>query len=358
MINKEINDAELIRMVQADDEQAFNLLYERYVKLAYYIAFRFCNNDADSQDVVQETFLQIKRTIKDLKNPDLFKYWLNKITISKCKNLFRKNKYVTYDDEHYEAKNNLMETREDVQPTYLLKFNSDKEVMNALIDELPEGQREVVILHYLEQFSIEETASLLEIPEGTVKSRLSYARTALKMKVEQYEKENQIQLNFHSLDGLIAAALLASFAHFATPALSVRFVHKEFDLSKLFSTWTGKLALSVLLFACGGTAVIMTQSNSEEKEDTTFMKVAEEEVNTFPAITIRNTTITSARSAYYIIKTWACCEEEMNLLSQEELDEVYRLYQVMKNHNSTYYQSLEEEGWCLSLETIYRNKVQ
>lgn len=357
MMDKKMSDAELIRLVQADDEQAFNLLYERYVKLAYYIAFRFCNNDADSQDVVQETFLQIKRTIKDLKNPELFKYWLNKITISKCKNLFRKNKYVTYDDEHYEVKNNMVETREDVQPSYLLKFNSDKDIMNALINELPKGQRDVVILHYLEQFSIEETASLLDIPEGTVKSRLSYARTALKMKIEQYEKENQIKLNFHSLDGFIAAALLASFDRFVVPGMPLLFTtHKGFDYSKLFSTWAGKLAISLLLIAGGGTAVTMLQGESNVQEDSALLQ--ETEVNTFPKVTIRNTSITSARSAYYTIKTWACCEEEMSLLSKEELADVYQLYQIMKKHNSDYYQSLEKEGWCHSLEKIYHAKGQ
>lgn len=356
MIDKEISDVELIRMVQADDEQAFTLLYERYVKLAYYIAFRFCNNDADSQDVVQETFLQIKRTIKDLKNPELFKYWLNKITISKCKNLFRKNKYVTYDDEHYEAKNNLLETREDVQPAYLLKFNSDKEIMNALIDELPKGQKEVVILHYLEQFSVEETALLLDIPEGTVKSRLSYARTMLKTKIEKYEEENQIQLNFHSLDGLIVAALAASLESFVVPASPMLPVYKHFDVSKLFTTWAGKLMLSGILIL-GGVATVSILQN-ESQEDGALLAVAEDEINTFPTVTIRDTTITSARSAYYTIKTWACCEEEMNLLSKEQLEDVYELYQIMKADDSIYYQSLEKEGWCLSLETIYRIKVQ
>lgn len=354
MNNKQISDTELIHRVQADDEQAFNQLYERYVKLVYYIAFRFCNNDADSQDVVQETFLQIKRTIKDLKNPELFKYWLNKITISKCKNLFRKNKYVTYDDEHYEAKNNLLETREDVQPACLLKFNSDKDIMNALIDELPKGQRDVVILHYLEQFSIEETASLLEIPEGTVKSRLSYARSTLKAKIEQYEQENHTKLNFHSLDGLIAAALLASLDHFKMPALSLGLVHKRIDLSKLFSTWAGKLAVSMIVLAGAGMTAAMMKDHSVVREDNSLIQEAE--INTFPAVTIRNTSITSARSAYYTIKTWACCEEEMNLLSKDELADVYQLYQVMKKHNSNYYQSLEDTGWCHSLETIYHAK--
>ena len=90
-------DPSLIRKVQAKDEEAFNLLYHRYVKLVYYIAYRICKNDADSQDIVQDTFLQVKRMIHNLKNPSLFKFWLNQIAISKCKNLFRKNHYINVD---------------------------------------------------------------------------------------------------------------------------------------------------------------------------------------------------------------------------------------------------------------------
>ena len=356
MINKEVSDVELIRMVQADDDQAFDLLYERYVKLAYYIANRFCNNDADSQDVVQETFLQIRRTIKDLKNPNLFRYWLNKITISKCKNLFRKNKYMTYDDTHFEAKHNLLETREDVQPACRLKFDSDKEMMNAFIDQLPQGQREVVILHYLEQFSIEETAALLEIPEGTVKSRLSYARSLLKTKIERYERENRIELNFHSLDACISAALLSSLEHLIIPKAHSIWVYKNFDWSKGLS-WAGKALLSVAL-ATGGIGIYTWAGHKNAPLEAFGSQMSEEEINTFPSVTIRNRTITSARSAYYMIKTWACCEEEMKLLNKEQLEDVYHLYQIMKAHDSIYYQHLEDEGWCVSLEMVYGDFVQ
>lgn len=355
MIDRNISDAKLIALVQREDEQAFELLYERYVKLVYYIAFRFCANEADTQDVVQETFLQIKRTIRDLKNPDMFKYWLNKITISKCKNLFRKNKYMTYDCEHYEAKSNLLETREDVQPDCRLKFDSDKAMLNHFINELPKGQREVVILHYLEQFSVEETAALLEIPQGTVKSRLSYARTMLKTKIEKYEKDHHVELNFHSLDGAIAAALVSSFQGLNVPG-NLAVIYQSMHPSHFFQMAIGKVALGVTL--CVGSGMVYAVAMNQHSFNQGVQEQAGEEINTFPATDIRATSITSARSAYYTIKTWACCEEEMEMLETTQLKDVYRLYQVMKTHGSIYYQSLEEEGWCQALETIYRNKVQ
>jgi len=361
MTIRSFSDTELIEMVQSGDEYAFNLLYERYVKLVYYIAYRFCKNDADSQDVVQETFLQLKHTITDLKNPSLFKYWLNKITISKCKNLFRKNRYVTYDDEHYEAKNNLLETRKDVQPAYLLKFDSDKDMMNAFIDELPQGQKDVVILHYLEQFSVEEVADLLQLPQGTIKSRLSYARATLRRKIEQYEKENDTKLNFHSLDAGIAGALAASFIAFQMPKIATKHktAQKKGRFSQLAANVSVKLILSAVVCLAGGVGVYAwMQNDGKQKEDRSVSHLAEDEINTFPKIVIRDKEITSARSAYYTIKTWACCKTEMEMMDVGKLQDVYHLYQVMKKNNSVYYQDLVAEQWVRDLENVYQKRIR
>lgn len=351
MTEKEYTDEELVVMLQNDSEEAFNLLYQRYVKLVYYIAFRICKNDADSQDIVQETFLQVKRMIQNLKNPSLFKFWLNQITISKCKNLFRKNKYVTYDDEHYEAKNNLVETREDVLPEAILKFNSDKEVLDAFIDELPQGQREVVILHYLEQFSVEETAAILELPQGTVKSRLSYARNTLRKKIELYEKTTGVKLNFHSFDGFIVQVLLFSLGKAVLPKalLMPPVVYKPSFWKQISSAVSVKSAIAAVI-ACSVLSITVWISLTSPEEQGLM--------NRFPVVTLRSKTITNAREAYFHIKTWACCHEEMEIMDIEKLKDVYYLYQIMKRDHSTYYDSLENEGWVNDLERVYNERIR
>lgn len=352
MIEKEYTDEELVQMLQNDSEEAFNLLYQRYVKLVYYIAYRFCKNDADSQDIVQETFLQVKRMIRNINNPALFKFWLNQITVSRCKNLFRKNKYVTYDDEHYEVKNNLTETREDVLPEAILKYQSDKEVLDAFIDELPQGQREAVILHYLEQFSVEETAAILELPQGTVKSRLSYARTTLRKKIELYEKATDTKLNFRSLDGLIAQVLFYSFTKTVLPkAILIPVLTKQPSIWKQISSAIS--IKSALAAAAAFSLLTFTVWN-----DRLIPQEEQGLVNRFPAVTIRSTKITNAREAYFHIKTWACCHEEMELIEIEKLDDVYYLYQVMKRDRSVYYSALVNEGWASDLEYIYNERIR
>lgn len=352
MTEKEYTDEELVQMLQDDSEEAFNLLYHRYVKLVYYIAFRICKNDADSQDIVQETFIQVKRMIKNLNNPSLFKFWLNQITISRCKNLFRKNKYVTYDDEHYEVKNNLLETREDVLPDAILKFESDKEVLNAFIDELPQGQREVVILHYLEQFSVEETAAILELPQGTVKSRLSYARNTLRKKIELYEQTTGVKLDFHSFDGLVAQVLLYYLGKTVLPkTLLIPYGAPKVSFWKqLSSAISLKTAVAAIAAAAFLTLTIWGGYFTQSEEQGL--------VSHFPIVTLQSKTITNAREAYFHIKTWACCHEEMEVMNTDKLKDVYYLYQIMKRDHSVYYEALVNEGWTFDLERIYNERIR
>ena len=160
----------------AGSESAFDDLYRHYERLVYYIAYKNTKNDADAKDVVQETFLEVKRTIHTLQNPQAFKYWLNRITLSKCKNLFRKNHYINVDCDHPSIENNNIENRTYLIPHANSRKDSDCMVINQFISELPKGQREVLVMFYLEELHLEEISQRLDIPLGTVKSRLSYAR--------------------------------------------------------------------------------------------------------------------------------------------------------------------------------------
>lgn len=344
---KKISDLELITKVQNGDEEAFNILYERYVRLAYFIAYKLCNNEADCDDVVQDSFIQIKNKIQDLRNPELFKFWLNRIVVSKCKNLFRKNKYMTYQEEHMESKSNLVETRTYHLPDVTMKFSSDKDVMNYFINELPLGQKEVVVLHYLQQFSVEETASILELPEGTVKSRLSYARSSLKNKIEIYERKNECKLNFHSLDACIASSLTYAMTNLSLPAsLSPKGWHLQFHLAS--KTLTIAFSCAAAFGTVVGGAYLYAMNDGLDGSN----KVNQE--NLFPTVVVRDKVIQSAKSGYFTLKTWAHCEQEMGALDALLLEDVNTLYQAMKKDDSDYYQSLVDEGWVTSFEQAYQ----
>lgn len=361
-------DSELVEAMKAGDDLAYEELYRRYAKLIYFIAQKSCKNDADSKDVVQDTFIEMKRSIHSLKNPEVFRYWITKITLSKCKNLFRKNKTVTYDDEHYEAKNNLVEERGYLLPKEAARFQSDQEVLLHLIDHLPIPQKQVLLLFYLEQYSIEEIADLLDTPVGTIKSRLNYARTALKTDVEMYERKENIKLNFHSLGEGIIVSLGAAYAGTALPksilpsiASSILVQKPKLPVASFLSTAAIKtcvIACAIGLAAGGGVLLYHQQNASEEQESMILRKdqINTEEAIEFPSFHVMGKEIETPRTAYFNLKTWVCCEEEASAMSKQELDEIYQVYQAMKDSDCRFYQELVQEGWAGKFEEFYALK--
>lgn len=97
-----------------------------------------------------------------------------------------------------------------VIPHEQLKFTADKEILMHLIEKLPFHYREILIDAYFLQFSMKEIAELLELPIGTVKSRLYAAKKALRSEVVNYETDHHHKLTFR-LPGVLPCALLLAF---------------------------------------------------------------------------------------------------------------------------------------------------
>jgi len=358
------NDSVLIERVISGEDAAFDELYRKYVRLVYYIAYKNTWNDADAKDIVQETFLEVKRTIHTLQNPDAFKFWLNRITLSKCRNLFRKNRYANRNQETLASEHEKTEERDYLLPHKSARKNSDAMVLTYFINELPQGQREVLILYYLEQFHIEEISQLLDIPQGTVKSRLSYARENLKQKIERYEQKEGIKLNFHSLAEGIVLAMTYELSHMTIPT-SLTFNRMKTKSSSAASAWTTSaitkitaICLSSFFIAGGGILAYQhyqdaIQSNKQEEEKSVLTDKTDRKGEVFPGIYVKDKHITTSQSAYFHLKLWACCEEEMNVMTKEEFIAIKPLYEQLKQLDNNYYHSLVDSGWSASFEKLY-----
>jgi len=354
-MNMTADELELIKEAMSGSESAFDDLYRKYERLVYYIAYKNTRNDADAKDVVQETFLEVKRTIHTLQNPQAFKFWLNRITLSKCKNLFRKNHYVNIDSEQVSGEAMNVEERSYLIPHANSRKESDCIVLNQLINELPKGQRDVLILFYLEELHLEEIAELLDIPLGTVKSRLSYARDALKEKVERYEQKEGVKLNFHTLENGIAAALLFEMNYMELPMIKVKSVKlKTSSLSSILTSTAAlkAIAAGIILFssvAAGSFAYdIFNRGTTGSKDDTE--EITREQ---FPTYHVFDKKISTSESAYFNLKLWLCCEDEVNALTKSEFMEIKPIYEQLKKLHNAYYQSLEDQGLADSFEALY-----
>ena len=145
--------------------------------MLYHISKSIVKNDSDCGDAVQETLLKAYEKLPMLKEEKFFRTWITRILINECKGILRKQKKVVpYED--YMGNERLSEE------------NRYHHLYMAIM-ELPEDLRILVTLYYIEGFSQKEISEILEIPEGTIKSRLSRARDFLKTQLS-YEEEKSL----------------------------------------------------------------------------------------------------------------------------------------------------------------------
>lgn len=324
-----MDDAQLLNRLE-QEEEAFNELYNRYYKLVYYIAYEMCHNDADAKDVMQETFLKVKRGAKDIRDKSRFKAWLNAVTISKCKDLFKKNKYDNYDGDSSYVKNNQIEMRRYMLPEKQMHFNNDKALLHSFIEALPSSQREVLLLKYFGDLSLQEIAEVMQISEGTVKSRLHYAKDMLRGMVENYNlKEKNQPLNFESIDAAVMAAFLYAYQRCKpsiVPVKPLRFRPKGQHIAAL------ALSLSVLI---GSGVYVYTQTQNHDPTHEQSLP------------TKRNS---EYRDAYFHLMDFAAIKSDMENKTKEELMSVYDDYMKLKNSDNAYFQLLKDQGWISMYE--------
>jgi RNA polymerase sigma-70 factor, ECF subfamily len=159
-----------------------------YIDSLYRTALRMTGNPADAEDLVQETYLRAFRSIEQFKPGTNLRAWLFKIQTNSFINEYRKRvrrpRNTSLDDvEEYYLYNHLVESGVQPSPSVtedeILAQIDDAEVFQAL-DELQENYRQVVLLADVEGFAYREIAEILDIPVGTVMSRLHRARKRLK----------------------------------------------------------------------------------------------------------------------------------------------------------------------------------
>jgi RNA polymerase sigma-70 factor (ECF subfamily) len=174
-----------VRQAREGNPAAWDALFRRYQLPLYVYVFEMVHHEQTSLDIVQETFIAASRHIAGLRNEEKFASWLFGIAHQKCVLHWRKKggKEILLDeipdapDESLDAPGNA-----------LIRNEQEAEFMNA-INQLPLQHRSVLLLHYIEDFSLEEIARISETQTGTVKSRLHYAKKSLR-KILEAKNEN------------------------------------------------------------------------------------------------------------------------------------------------------------------------
>ena len=138
-------------------------------KTLYRVSMSMLKNETDCEDAVQTAILSAYEKLDTLKNEEYFKTWLVRILINACNRQLRTKKRVISLSEYTD--------------TPAISHDRDIDVKMAL-ERLPVKIRDVIVLYYMEDFSVKEISHILQIPGGTVKSRLSKGRKLLEISME------------------------------------------------------------------------------------------------------------------------------------------------------------------------------
>ena len=187
----------LVTAAQSGDSNAQGELFSCFYNDIYYFALKTVKDEELACDVTQETFIEIINTITALKEPAAFVTWAKQITYHQCTRYFKKKKDVIVgeDEEGHTIFDDLKEENTEFIPDEALDKSDFKKTILAILDELSEEQRSATMMYYFDEMSVSEIARIQGVSEGTIKSRLNYARKSIKQSVEDYEKKNGIKLH-------------------------------------------------------------------------------------------------------------------------------------------------------------------
>lgn len=186
-----------VTAAQGGDHGAMNKLFSSYYNDVYYFALKTVKSEDLACDITQETFIEVINTLGALQEPAAFVSWLKKIAYHQCTRFFKKKTdiLVDEDDEGNTVFDTLAEDRTEFIPDEALDQQDFRNTILGILDELSEEQRAATILYYYDELSVGQIAHIQNVSEGTVKSRLNYARKSIKKSVESYEKKNGIKLH-------------------------------------------------------------------------------------------------------------------------------------------------------------------
>jgi RNA polymerase sigma-70 factor, ECF subfamily len=177
------DSAEFVSRLKAGDLRAFEELVRTQQHRVYGLALRMLGSPAEAQDIAQEAFLRAHRGLAEFRGDARLSTWLYAIVSRLCLNrLAGSERRLARHGE--EALSRLVDARPG--PDQALERGELEEALHRAIGELPEERRIVVVLRDVEGLAYEEIAEVLDLPVGTVRSRLHRARLDLKEKLERF----------------------------------------------------------------------------------------------------------------------------------------------------------------------------
>ena len=187
------SDSILIEKIKTGDSYSLNELIRKHQNRAYTYAYRLTRNPEEAADVVADSFLRINNSVKNFKGNSAFTTWLYRVVTNCYLDIRKKDRSkntVSMDASFQLEDEEIAREYEDTatKTNEIVERHQREILLNRALDKLPEFQKGMMVMFHAEQLSYEEIAEALDLPIGTVKSRLNRARLSLKEILSQDEE--------------------------------------------------------------------------------------------------------------------------------------------------------------------------
>ena len=180
------SDASILKIYNKNKHQGLELLYERYKKYIYTIAYHYAGNREDALDLTQEVFVSIFKSLDNFKVEFSLLPWIKKITVNKSLNFLRDKKEAVSLSQTNENGSSIQDLICCPESTENQLFYLDtKQSLEKAIRDLPPKERMVILLRHMKGMKYEEIAKTMDIPLGSVKTFLHRGRKNIKDSMKQ-----------------------------------------------------------------------------------------------------------------------------------------------------------------------------
>jgi RNA polymerase sigma-70 factor (ECF subfamily) len=189
------DDLTLVKRVRSGDQRAFKLLVERYQRKVYAVALGMLKDKEEAMDVSQEAFVKVYKYLDHFKGDSSFYTWLYRITVNICIDVMRRKGSAggdpvefdeSIDNDLSEARIGALGSRLGTNPQKSALRRELAEKIQEALAAVPEKHRAILLLREIEGMSYEDLSRTLDIPKGTVMSRLFHARAKVQKILSEY----------------------------------------------------------------------------------------------------------------------------------------------------------------------------
>ena len=193
---------DIIISAKNGDPEAFGRLYESCRKAGISLAKQYVKNDTDAEDIYQDAFLKAMENIDRFDENREFGPWLNTIIANTCKDFLGKKRPMNFtdmSDEENEFVDTIASSDESSLPESMYVRKEMLQIVDGIVEMLPDEQKEATLLFYFKNYSIKQVAEYQHVSEDTVKSRLNYSRKKVEQATKDYEKKHGIKICAYSV---------------------------------------------------------------------------------------------------------------------------------------------------------------